>query len=145
MATKCFPTSAWWPPSCDMCVSIHVLIKFPYKIILLSSRYQLHSCIFYVGLAFPSTRMEASTHFWISFCSNFSPFWHVHVVSLSNARMWSQTFRPQSNTTKKLFIFNINGVLCYFPKCALFQGDQWKIGKNLDVSRLEIHARVQDS
>jgi hypothetical protein len=53
-------------------------------------------------------------------------------------------FRPRFNTIKKLFILIVNGVLCYFPKCAFLQRDQQKIGKNLDVSKLEIRARIQD-
>jgi len=43
---------------------------------------------------------------------------------------------------KKFLIFNVNGVFCYFPKCAHFEGDQQKIGKNLNMSKLEIHAKV---
>jgi len=68
----------------------------------------------------------------------------VHDVSLSNAKTRIQTFQPQSSTTKKLLILNVNGVICYFPKCAFLQGDQQKIRKNLDVSKLEIHVGVQN-
>jgi hypothetical protein len=68
----------------------------------------------------------------------------VHDVSLLNAKTWIQTFRPQYGTTKKLFILNVNGVLCYFPKCALLQGDQQKTGKNLNVSKLEIRVGIHD-
>jgi hypothetical protein len=35
-------------------------------------------------------------------------------------------------------------VLCYFPKCALFQGDQRKTKKNLNVSKSQIHGGIQD-
>jgi hypothetical protein len=58
--------------------------------------------------------------------------------------MRSWTFRPQSSTTTKFFILNVNGVFCYFSMCAFFQGDQWEIGKNLDVSKLEIRVGVQN-
>jgi hypothetical protein len=68
----------------------------------------------------------------------------VQDVSLSNAKMWSWTFQPCSRKIKKLLILSVNGVLCYFPKCAIFQGDQRKTRKNLNVSKLEIRARVQD-
>jgi hypothetical protein len=57
--------------------------------------------------------------------------------------MWIWTFQTQSSTTKILLILSVNGVLCYFPKCALLQGDRQKTGKNLDVSKLEICAKVQ--
>jgi len=67
----------------------------------------------------------------------------VHGVFLSNPKRHIQTFWPQSSTIKKLFILSVNCVLCYFPKCALLQGNQWKTRKNLDVSKLEICARVQ--
>jgi mannose/fructose/N-acetylgalactosamine-specific phosphotransferase system component IIC len=68
----------------------------------------------------------------------------VHDVSLFNAKTRIQTFWPRCATTIKLFILSVNGVLYYFPKCALFQGDQWKIGENLDISKLEILAWVHD-
>ncbi len=61
-----------------------------------------------------------------------------------NAKRQILTFQPRSGTTKKLFIFNVNFVFCYFPKCALLQRDRQKTGKNLNVSKLEIHASVQD-
>ncbi len=61
-----------------------------------------------------------------------------------NAKMRILIFRPRSNIIKNLFILIVNGVLCYFPKCAFLQRDQQKIGKNLDVSKLEIRAGVQD-
>jgi hypothetical protein len=61
-----------------------------------------------------------------------------------NAKMQILIFRPRSNIIKKLFILIVNNVLCYFPKCAFLQRDQQKIGKNLDVSKLEIRAGVQD-
>jgi len=68
----------------------------------------------------------------------------VHDVSLSNAKTKIQNFQPQSGTTKKVLILNVNGVICYFPKCSFFQGGQQKIRKNLDVSKLEIHVGVQN-
>ncbi len=55
-----------------------------------------------------------------------------------------QTFQPRFGTTKKRFIFSVNGVLCYFPKCAFLPRDQQKIRKNLNVSKLETCVGVQD-
>jgi len=48
-----------------MCVLVHVLIEFPNKIILPCFGYQLHSCIFCVGLTSPTIRMEAFCEPWI--------------------------------------------------------------------------------
>ncbi len=68
----------------------------------------------------------------------------MHDVYLFNAKTWIWTFLPRFGITKKLFILSVNGVFCYFPKCALLQEDQQKTRKNLDVSKLEIRARVHD-
>jgi hypothetical protein len=54
---------------------VHVFTEFPNKIFFPCFEYQFHSCIFCVGLTFSMTRMEASIHFWIFFCSNFFSFW----------------------------------------------------------------------
>ncbi len=68
----------------------------------------------------------------------------MHDVYLSIAKTWIGIFLPRSGITKKLLIFSVNGVFCYFSKCALLQGDQQKAEKNLNISKLEICVKVQD-
>jgi hypothetical protein len=39
---------------------------------------------------------------------------------------------------KKLLILSVNGLLCYFPKCDVFQGNACVFGWNIDNSKVEI-------
>ncbi len=89
------------------------------------------------------TRIESSIHSLIFLCFNLF-FWQVHDVFTFNVKTWIQIFQPRPSTTKKLFIFSVNGVLSYSPKCALLQGNRQKTRKSLDISKLEIHVRVHD-
>ncbi len=126
-------TFTWWPPGVlfhppnghrvVICVfSVCVPIESPVKNFLPYFEYQLNFCKFCVGLTSFMTRTKASTHFWISLCFNLSSLWQVHDVFLSNAKMWIWIFWPWFGTIKKLLILSVNGVLCYFPKCALLWG-----------------------
>ncbi len=51
---------------------------------------------------------------------------------------WSSPPMP-----KKLLIFNMNGVVCYFPKCVVLQGNRYVRGNNIDINTLESKARMQ--
>jgi hypothetical protein len=55
-----------------------------------------------------------------------------------NSHLCSQTTRP-----KKLLIFNINDVLCYFQHSIIQQGNTQVIGRNIDMSKMEMKARVE--
>ncbi len=44
---------------------------------------------------------------------------------------------------KKLLIFNVNCVLCYFPLLVVLQGNFKIFGRNVDKAKVEIRARVQ--
>jgi hypothetical protein len=37
----------------------------------------------------------------------------------------------------------MNGVMCYFPKCVLLQGNHCAKGSNIDISKLESKTRIQ--
>jgi hypothetical protein len=43
---------------------------------------------------------------------------------------------------KKLLIFGINGVLCYFPPSIVLEWNARKFGKNVDKAKVEI--RMED-
>jgi len=45
---------------------------------------------------------------------------------------------------KKLLIFNVNGVLCYFPPLAILQRNVKVFGRNVDKAKMEVKARVED-
>jgi hypothetical protein len=45
---------------------------------------------------------------------------------------------------KKLLIFNVNGVLCYFPLLAILQRNARVFGRNVDKAKMEVKARVED-
>jgi hypothetical protein len=45
---------------------------------------------------------------------------------------------------KKLLIFNVNGVLCYFPPLAILQRNAKVFGRNVDKAKMEVRARVED-
>jgi hypothetical protein len=40
--------------------------------------------------------------------------------------------------SKKLLIFCINGVLCYFPPLVALQGDVRLFGRNVDKAKVEV-------
>ncbi len=61
MGAKCLLSSTYGHQVVICVFSIHVLTKFPVKIILPYFGYQLNFCKFCVGLTFPMTKMEAST------------------------------------------------------------------------------------
>ncbi len=44
---------------------------------------------------------------------------------------------------KKLFIFNMNGVLCNFPHSGVLQGKQRMKGKNIDMNEEEARVGIQ--
>jgi hypothetical protein len=39
---------------------------------------------------------------------------------------------------KKLLVFNVNGVLCYFPPLTIMQRNAKVFGKNVDKTKVEI-------
>jgi len=43
---------------------------------------------------------------------------------------------------KKLFIFSINGVLCYFPPLVILQRNAREFGRNVDKTKVEVRAKV---
>jgi hypothetical protein len=45
---------------------------------------------------------------------------------------------------KKLLIFNINGVLCYFPPLAILQRNAKVFKRNVNKAKVEVRARVED-
>ncbi len=45
---------------------------------------------------------------------------------------------------KKLLIFNVNGVLCYFPPSIVLQGNVRLFGRNVDKAKVEVRARLED-
>jgi hypothetical protein len=46
--------------------------------------------------------------------------------------------------SKKLLIFNVNGVLCYFPPSIVLQGNVKLFGRNVDMAKVEVRARLED-
>jgi hypothetical protein len=46
--------------------------------------------------------------------------------------------------TENLLILTVNGVLCDFPPSAILQGNAKIFGRNVDKSKMEIKARVED-
>ncbi len=51
--------------------------------------------------------------------------------------VFSSPFRP-----KKLLIFNVNGVLCYFP--IVLERNARKFGKDVDKAKVEVRVGVED-
>ncbi len=45
---------------------------------------------------------------------------------------------------KKLLIFNVNGVLCYFPPLTVLQGYAKVFGRNVDKAKMEVKIGVED-
>jgi len=45
---------------------------------------------------------------------------------------------------KKLLILSVNGVLCDFPPLAILQGNVRVFGRNVDKSKVEVKAEVED-
>ncbi len=45
---------------------------------------------------------------------------------------------------KKLLIFSVNGVLCYFPLSAVLQRNIRVFGRNVDKAKVEVRAGVED-
>jgi len=50
----------------------------------------------------------------------------------------SSPFRP-----KELLIFNVNGMLCYFPPLAILQGNVKVFGRNVDRAKVEVRIGVE--
>jgi hypothetical protein len=96
-----------------------------FKIIIPFFGYQFNSFKFLVGL----------THF--DFCRFFylCPFPFIRHL---HKRFWSYPLVP-----KNLLIISINSMLCYFPKCDILQNNLHVKGSNIDISKLEVRARVQ--
>ncbi len=46
---------------------------------------------------------------------------------------------------KKLLIFNVNSVLCYFPPLVFLQRNARVFGRNVDKAKMEVRAKVWDS
>ncbi len=44
---------------------------------------------------------------------------------------------------EKLLIFNVNGVLCYFPHCVVLQGNAQVFGKNIDTMKMKVITTVE--
>ncbi len=42
-----------------------------------------------------------------------------------------------------MLILNMNGVMCYFPKCVVLQNNRCVKGSNIDISKLESRVKVQ--
>jgi hypothetical protein len=45
---------------------------------------------------------------------------------------------------KKLLIFSINGVLCYFPPLVVLKGNARVFGRNVNKAKVEVRAKVED-
>ncbi len=44
---------------------------------------------------------------------------------------------------KKLLVFNVNGVLCYFPPLTILQGNARVLGKNVNKTKVEIKIGIK--
>jgi len=44
----------------------------------------------------------------------------------------------------KLLILGVNGVLCHFPRSTILQGNVRVFGKNVDKTKVEVGARVEN-
>jgi hypothetical protein len=44
---------------------------------------------------------------------------------------------------KKLLVFNVNGMLCYFPPSTILQENAKVFGKNVDKTKVEVKAYVE--
>ncbi len=44
---------------------------------------------------------------------------------------------------KKLLIFNVNGMLCYFPPSAILQGNAKVFGRNVDRAKVEVRVGAE--
>jgi hypothetical protein len=44
---------------------------------------------------------------------------------------------------KKLLVLSVNGMLCYFLPSAVLQGNARMFGKNVDMTKVEVRARVE--
>jgi len=51
----------------------------------------------------------------------------------------TQAFLVKSNQ-----IFSVNGVIYYYPKCIILQGNRCVKGNNIDINKLESKARMQN-
>jgi len=57
-------------------------------------------------------------------------------------------FEVHTNTfghiqSKKILIFSVDGVMCYYPKCIILQGNCCVKGSNIDISKLESKVEMQ--
>jgi hypothetical protein len=43
---------------------------------------------------------------------------------------------------KKLLVFSVNGVLCYFSPLAILQGNVGMFGKNVNKTKVEVEWRI---
>ncbi len=94
-----------------------------FKIILPYFGYQFTSFKFSIGL---------TSH---DFC-NFYLFMSISIHPRS-----AQAFLVISN--KKTFIFSVNCVMCYYPKCIVLQGNCQVRGRNVDINKLKSKDGVQ--
>jgi hypothetical protein len=128
-----FSLSTRWLPNVfllghDMCVSIHDFTELFDKIILPCFGYQLHSCIFYVGLTYLMMRMEASPHSWISFCFNF--FFGRCIMFLSWMQRCGFGLSDLNLAQLKSSSFSVSMVsFVTFQSVPFFKGINEKLGK----------------
>jgi hypothetical protein len=59
--------------------------------------------------------------------------------NLTHSHVHSSPFRP-----KKLLIFNVNGVLCYFSPSIVLKGNARVFGRNVDKAKVEVRVGVED-
>jgi hypothetical protein len=45
---------------------------------------------------------------------------------------------------KKMLVFNVNGVLCYFPPSIILQGNAKMFGKKVDKTKVEVKAGIKN-
>ncbi len=57
--------------------------------------------------------------------------------------IWGLHKRSWSYPIKKLLIVSVNGVMCYYPKCIILQGNCHVRGININISKLEWRIGVQ--
>jgi hypothetical protein len=88
------------------------------------SRCQSNSCKFLVGV----TSLDFCRFFYL--CPS-SPIWGLH------KHFQSYVFAP-----KKLLIFSVNGVTCYFSQCVVLQGNHCVKRNDIDINKLESRIRV---